>query len=82
MNIVYFNSIVTCTQNIVTELQNDRKEMESCGGLHTLRDKLDQTDSKLSELSLQLEEIKAILCTLTQPGNTCGFPFLVPSCHN
>ncbi len=48
MNIVYFNSIVTCTQNIVTELQNDRKEMESCGGLHTLRDKLDQTDSKLS----------------------------------
>lgn len=59
-------------QDIVTELQSDKREMDEYrqAGVSALRDKLEEQDSKLMELSHQVGEIKSILLSLQQePGN-------------
>ncbi len=54
---------------MVTELQRERKEMEGSFRLHSLIDKAEETDSRLLQISVQIQEIKD---TLISTGACCN----------
>lgn len=68
------HTTVLSIQDLVEEFQNERREMEDRGsaGVSSLREKLEEQDSKLLHLSVQIEEIKSLFLSNRNGHGSCN----------